>query len=94
VISLLAGTAFLAEAWSLQKATEALGKKTLNVEGRGSHMKILVVHNFYRQPGGEDVVFEAERALLERHGHEVVTFRGEQRSAGWRQPTESGLKAI
>jgi glycosyltransferase involved in cell wall biosynthesis len=37
-------------------------------------MKILVVHNFYRQPGGEDVVFEAERALLERYGHEVVTF--------------------
>jgi len=37
-------------------------------------MKILVVHNFYQQPGGEDTVFEAEKALLERHGHEVITF--------------------
>ena len=37
-------------------------------------MKILLVHNFYQQPGGEDTVFEAEKALLERYGHEVVTF--------------------
>jgi glycosyltransferase involved in cell wall biosynthesis len=35
---------------------------------------MLLVHNHYRQPGGEDTVFEAEKALLERHGHEVVTF--------------------
>jgi hypothetical protein len=37
-------------------------------------MKILIIHNHYLQPGGEDTVFEAEKALLERHGHEVVTF--------------------
>ncbi len=37
-------------------------------------MRILIVHNYYTQPGGEDVVFEAERALLERYGHEVITF--------------------
>jgi glycosyltransferase involved in cell wall biosynthesis len=37
-------------------------------------MKIFLIHNRYRQPGGEDTVFEAEKALLERHGHEVVTF--------------------
>jgi glycosyltransferase involved in cell wall biosynthesis len=37
-------------------------------------MKVLLIHNRYRQPGGEDTVFEAEKALLERHGHEVVTF--------------------
>ena len=37
-------------------------------------MRILLTHNRYRQPGGEDTVFEAEKALLERHGHEVVTF--------------------
>ena len=37
-------------------------------------MRMLLVHNHYRQPGGEDTVFEAEKALLERHGHEVVTF--------------------
>ncbi len=37
-------------------------------------MRILLVHNHYQQSGGEDTVFEAEKALLERHGHEVVTF--------------------
>jgi len=37
-------------------------------------MKVLLIHNLYTQPGGEDVVFEAERALLERYGHEVITF--------------------
>ena len=27
-------------------------------------MKIMLVHNQYQQPGGEDVVFEQERQLL------------------------------
>ena len=34
-------------------------------------MKILVLHNAYRQRGGEDAVVEAEIALLRRAGHEV-----------------------
>jgi len=38
------------------------------------NVKVLLVHNYYQQPGGEDMVFEAERALLERMGHKVVTF--------------------
>lgn len=39
-------------------------------------MKILLIHNFYRSgnPGGEDNVVRQERALLERHGHEVVLY--------------------
>ena len=37
-------------------------------------MKILLVHNTYQQPGGEDVVFDQERQLLERAGHEVLTY--------------------
>jgi len=37
-------------------------------------MKVLLIHNRYRQPGGEDTVFEAEKALLEHYGHEVATF--------------------
>ena len=32
---------------------------------------ILFLHNRYRQRGGEDVMFEAESELLERHGHRV-----------------------
>ncbi len=34
-------------------------------------MRILQLHTRYRQPGGEDVVVEAERAALEQAGHEV-----------------------
>jgi glycosyltransferase involved in cell wall biosynthesis len=37
-------------------------------------MKILLVHNTYQQPGGEDVVFSQERELLERAGHQVLTY--------------------
>ncbi len=38
-------------------------------------MRILLVHNSYREPGGEDVVFEQERSLLENAGHQVFTYR-------------------
>jgi glycosyltransferase involved in cell wall biosynthesis len=37
-------------------------------------MKILLVHNRYQQPGGEDVVFEQEKQLLEQAGNEVITY--------------------
>jgi glycosyltransferase involved in cell wall biosynthesis len=37
-------------------------------------MKILLVHNYYQQPGGEDVVFAQERHLLEQKGHRVITY--------------------
>lgn len=32
------------------------------------------MHNFYREPGGEDNVFRAEATLLREHGHAVDTF--------------------
>lgn len=37
-------------------------------------MKILQVHNKYQLSGGEDVVVESERKLLESKGHEVFSF--------------------
>ena len=37
-------------------------------------MKILMAHNYYQQPGGEDVVFADEGRLLESHGHQVLRF--------------------
>jgi len=37
-------------------------------------MKILLVHNRYQRPGGEDQVFETERDMLRAHGHEVLTY--------------------
>jgi FkbM family methyltransferase len=38
-------------------------------------VKIILVHNQYQQPGGEDVVFEQERRLLERAGHQVAIYQ-------------------
>jgi glycosyltransferase involved in cell wall biosynthesis len=38
-------------------------------------MKIALVHNEYQQPGGEDIVFEQEKRILERAGHQVVTYK-------------------
>ena len=37
-------------------------------------MNILVVHNKYQIPGGEDVVVENEAAMLRKHGHKVVMY--------------------
>jgi glycosyltransferase involved in cell wall biosynthesis len=38
-------------------------------------MKLLIIHNSYRQPGGEDVVFEQERQMLQGEGHVVAVYR-------------------
>ena len=53
-------------------------------------MKILIVHNSYQQHGGEDVVFEQERALLERMGHVVITYR----RTNWEIASYQGLKKV
>jgi glycosyltransferase involved in cell wall biosynthesis len=37
-------------------------------------MRILLVHNYYLQPGGEDQVFSAETEVLRAHGEEVRTY--------------------
>ena len=36
--------------------------------------KILLVHNYYKIPGGEDTVVANEKKLLENNGHEVVIY--------------------
>lgn len=40
----------------------------------GNKYKVLLVHNFYQKPGGEDTVFYNEKKLLEQHGHEVLVY--------------------
>jgi glycosyltransferase involved in cell wall biosynthesis len=37
-------------------------------------LSVLVIHNEYQQPGGEDVVVRAEVDLLRRAGHRVLQF--------------------
>ena len=38
-------------------------------------MKIVLVHNTYQWPGGEDVIVEQERDLLRSAGHQVLEYR-------------------
>ena len=35
---------------------------------------VLIVHNYYRIPGGEDTVVANEKKLLEEHGHRVTLY--------------------
>ena len=35
-------------------------------------MKIIQVHNYYQEPGGEDSVVAAERNMLQEAGHTVI----------------------
>lgn len=37
-------------------------------------MNILIVHNYYKLPGGEDTVVQSEKNLLESRGHKVVLY--------------------
>ncbi len=37
-------------------------------------MTVIVAHNYYQTPGGEDLVVEAETELLRARGHNVVKF--------------------
>lgn len=49
-------------------------------------MRILLVHNYYQQRGGEDVVVEQELALLRQKGHEAELFSVHNDTIqGWRQ---------
>jgi glycosyltransferase involved in cell wall biosynthesis len=43
-------------------------------------MKVALIHNYYQQPGGEDVVFHAESDLLASRGHTVVRYTVDNRS--------------
>ncbi|MCW5876369.1 MAG: glycosyltransferase family 4 protein [Anaerolineales bacterium] len=37
-------------------------------------MRIICAHNFYREPGGEDISYRAQVDLLRAHGHQVFTY--------------------
>ena len=45
-------------------------------------MKIVQVHNYYQQAGGEDGVVAAEKELLRSHGHELRLTTGQQFDVG------------
>jgi glycosyltransferase involved in cell wall biosynthesis len=56
------------------------------VIGRNS-IRVVLVHNFYRQPGGEDRVFATEAQVLRERGHQVFTYSR-------RNPKEGGAAVL
>lgn len=58
-------------------------------------MKVLTLHNYYQQPGGEDLVVEQEKSLLEANGHEVrlLTTDNDSLTGRW-QKVNAGVDAI
>lgn len=40
----------------------------------GRKQNVLIVHNYYQIPGGEDTVVSNEKKMLEDHGHKVVLY--------------------
>lgn len=40
----------------------------------GYKPRVLIVHNHYQIPGGEDTVVDNEKRMLERHGHRVILY--------------------
>jgi glycosyltransferase involved in cell wall biosynthesis len=69
-------------------------------------VNIVIVHNRYKLPGGEDRVFEEEVRLLRSHGHQVATYEADNASIGgasmvrlaltsiWNHRTYRGLREI
>ena len=53
-------------------------------------VKVLLVHNAYQRPGGEDVVFAQEAQMLKNAGHDVILY---QRS-NWDVEKYQGLRKI
>lgn len=68
------------------------------------HMRVLILHNQYREPGGEDSVVRADARLLREGGHQVVLFEvrnpdGAQAlasltTAGWNRKSERDVAAL
>jgi glycosyltransferase involved in cell wall biosynthesis len=57
-------------------------------------MKILIAHNRYQQPGGEDAVFDHEMRLLQEAGHSVTTLTEDNRRTDRLSPLSVGVKTI
>jgi glycosyltransferase involved in cell wall biosynthesis len=53
-------------------------------------LKIVLVHNTYQQPGGEDVVFEQECKMLEHAGHQVIPYC----RSNWEADSYRGIRLV
>ena len=57
-------------------------------------MRVLLVHNYYQQAGGEDVVFEGERSLLVEAGHQVATFTVHNDALAGASPAQMATQTV
>jgi glycosyltransferase involved in cell wall biosynthesis len=57
-------------------------------------VRVLIVHTYYTERGGEDAVFEAEAALLERQGHEVIRYAARNHQFALRNRLEAAVKTV
>ena len=57
-------------------------------------MKILLVHNSYQLPGGEDQVFAQETELLRGRGHQVLVYRASNDQAKGQNPLVTAANTI
>ena len=69
-------------------------------------MRILLAHNYYQQPGGEDAVYADEARMLEQHGHDVVRYAVHNDSVSslgpialatrtvWSRPSQAELRTL
>jgi glycosyltransferase involved in cell wall biosynthesis len=56
--------------------------------------RVLVLHNHYREPGGEDQAFRQEVDLLREHGHTVFEYTDSNLHLDESRPIAAGLEAI
>lgn len=57
-------------------------------------MKVLQIHNFYQQPGGEDQVYAAECDLLKQHGDVVEQYSVHNDAIGGKPGLNVALETI
>ncbi|MEQ9619035.1 MAG: glycosyltransferase family 4 protein [Deltaproteobacteria bacterium] len=57
-------------------------------------MKVLIVHNYYKQPGGEDNVFAAEAKLLRQCGNDVVEYTDKNKRIDNMNPIYSAASTL
>jgi len=59
-----------------------------------ANLRVLMVHNRYRQRGGEDAVVDAEVALLRAHGHAVELYVRDNRELEGIAPLDAAAQAL
>lgn len=74
--------------------TSVVTRSTDELRAPGAPRTILVAHNFYQQPGGEDSVFAAETALLRARGHQVIEYTEDNQKIDGLNPLALGLNTV